>query len=184
MCASEEDETGSVCTRERDGYEICVTPKEPTCACGCLKDKERRKEETACKCVDPNLLCYVDHYAGKCGCTCGDCTDCDCEWVVLGRLDYDMDDIKKEKVWKVQLLVRRFVRPVLIRDPAEEPPPKVVKPGFMPAKEYVPAMKTTVKAARKGAAGRGRKATALRRAVVAAAPAGAALTTPPPDEDE
>ena len=61
-------------------------------------------------CVDPTLKCYADHYAGKCGCEC-----CDCEWIVLAYVE----DISTEnnRSWKVDHSVRRFIRPVLMRDP-------------------------------------------------------------------
>jgi hypothetical protein len=65
-----------------------------------------------CWCVDPTLPCYQDHYLGVCGC---DCADCDCEWVVLAKLN-DVST-EKEVIWNAEHKVRRFVRPVLMRDP-------------------------------------------------------------------
>jgi hypothetical protein len=79
-------------------------------------------EPDECWCVDPRLPCYEDHYQGLCGCECG---DCDCEWVVLARLiDASTND---KRMWNAVHKVRRFVRPVLMRDPvawAEAHPPK------------------------------------------------------------
>jgi hypothetical protein len=115
MCASDEDEAPPVCTRERDGFEIRIVSKLPGCICGCRYGYPAYPE-TRCKCVDPDLACYRDHYAGKCGCNAGDGCDCSCECILLARLDkgrtYDQD-----QTWMVDHSVRRFVRPVLMRDP-------------------------------------------------------------------
>jgi hypothetical protein len=123
MCSSEEDETPSVCTREKDGYEIQLVSTKPECACGCPEGAEKEVPST-CKCVNTSLPCYQDHYAGKCGCACGECPDCDCEWVVLAQLDYKPNDDPPQ--WDVDHLFRRFVRPVLMRDPYSESEPPVV----------------------------------------------------------
>jgi len=63
-----------------------------------------------CRCVDPNLKCYHDHYAGKCSCDC-----CDDEWVLLAHLK-DKSGGQNTR-WTPDHSVRRFVRPVLMRDP-------------------------------------------------------------------
>ena len=190
MCADEDDDTASVCTRERDGYEIWVTQTDPTCACGCLKE-QKRHVITDCKCADPALPCYKPHYDGVCGCGCGEgtnCTDCDCGWVVLGRLDRD-GQRPNEQVWAVNRLVRRFVRPVLIRDPAEETPIQtpsgtVVTGTVISAAQEAAARKTAARktAARKTTA----RKTAARRGTAPAAETPAATTpaaTIPPDGD-
>ncbi|HEV7994556.1 MAG TPA: hypothetical protein VGP25_22235 [Gemmatimonadaceae bacterium] len=118
MCASDEEETSSVCTRERDGYEIRIVRQLPTCVCHCEPPMELQLEnqESDCLCVDPTLPCYVDHYEGICGCNCDDCAGgaCDCECVLLARLDVPDAD---EGTWVADHSVRRFVRPVLMRDP-------------------------------------------------------------------
>jgi hypothetical protein len=124
VCASEEDETATVCTREMEGYEIVLTNVEPDCACYC-PDNNSSQHTSNCKCVDPALPCYQDHYDGKCGCTCGNCDACDCEWVVLAKLMKNTNDQK----WNVNHLVRRFIRPVLMRDPKSEPAESLVKNG-------------------------------------------------------
>ena len=122
MCASDEDESPSVCTRERDGFEIRIVRTRPKCACSCPepgpKDPTQALLDTACKCVNPEHKCYVDHYAGKCGCDCEDCEKCDCDCVLLARLDKSRD--REHPVWTPDHRVRRFVRPVLMRDPQVE----------------------------------------------------------------
>jgi hypothetical protein len=121
MCSSEEDETPSVCTREKDGYEIRLVKDKPECACWCPEGYQR-SPNTPCQCVDPNQLCYKDHYDGKCGCACGDCSDCDCEWLVLAQLDYqERGGEEKDDKWNADHTFRRFVRPVLMRDPHTVP---------------------------------------------------------------
>jgi hypothetical protein len=117
MCASDDDEATSVCTRERDMFEIRVVSEPPKCACGCGEPKEYQAEERRnnCLCADPNLKCYEDHYLGKCGCQCGDGSDCGCECILLARLD------KAESKWTADHRVRRFIRPVLMRDPQDKP---------------------------------------------------------------
>lgn len=54
--------------------------------------------------------CYHAHYQGECPCDC-----CDCEWIILAVATHDPDDV--EEPWSVDHSVRRFVRPVLMRDP-------------------------------------------------------------------
>ena len=122
MCASDEDETTSVCTRERDGFEIRIERTRPKCTCSCPEpdayDRTQVLLNDACKCVNPEHKCYVDHYAGKCGCDCEDCSNCDCDCVLLARLDRSRD--QDHPVWTPDHRVRRFVRPVLMRDPEVE----------------------------------------------------------------
>jgi hypothetical protein len=154
-CSCDDEETPAVCTRERDGYEIRIVPQPPDCACGCTdkktmelisappaapapvvpevggaaKSKGAKKTEVEvkteaaheCCCVDSSRDCYKDYREGTCGC---DCADCCCEWIVLAYVKRvpNTDD------WKSHHSVRRFVRPLLMRDPVawEEmhPPPK------------------------------------------------------------
>lgn len=151
VCGSDDDEAPSVCTRERDGYEIRIRIEKPDCACGCagpdLKNKrkdgkvDRQAARVAdpCACVDPSDPCYKDHYDGICGCQCDDGGHCDCDCVVLVKLDRSLKDANsKLPVWKHDHRVRRFVRPVLMRDPQieldrkqDEEPGK--KPASVPA---------------------------------------------------
>ena len=120
MSASDEDESPSICTRERDYFEIRVVRNKPRCVCSCRDPDPNRPTrdwpDNRCKCVDPENDCYVDHYSGKCGCECDDCAECDCDCVLLARLERaGRDDDHPE--WTVDHRVRRFVRPVLMRDP-------------------------------------------------------------------
>jgi len=118
ICASDEDEAPSVCTRERDGFEIRIVCEKPGCACGCSEIKTfAPPRETDCRCVHQDNPCYFDHYDGKCGCDCGDGSDCDCECILLAQLDKGDDE---QHPWKVDHRVRRFIRPVLMRDPQVE----------------------------------------------------------------
>ena len=136
ICSPDDEDPSSVCTREREGYEIRIVRKLPGCACGCpppkdiviqvpaqVKDqantalvKGTNEGKNHCLCVDPTLPCYLDHYAGKCGCCCDDCSGsaCDCDCVVLARLDQGAE---AGMPWTADHSVRRFVRPVLMRDP-------------------------------------------------------------------
>jgi hypothetical protein len=125
MCSSDDDEAASVCTRERDGFEIRIMRTRPQCTCSCPNlDSEPAAYESRqpghhseCWCADPHDPCYRDHYAGKCGCGCEDCEACDCDCVLLARLDRDDSKQDYYPVWKADHRVRRFIRPVLMRDP-------------------------------------------------------------------
>jgi len=120
VCASDDDESPSVCTRERDGFEIRVMPSRSPCLCGCDEPEGKNPSQAVssdgCWCVDPNHPCYEKHYKGVCGCECGDCANCDCNCVLLARLDIIEGEGKNAK-WQADHRVRRFVRPVLMRDP-------------------------------------------------------------------
>src|ERR1044072_6069648 len=122
VCASDEDETTSVCTREREGFEIRIVRTRPKCSCSCPDPDSRYPTQTlsedACKCVNPKDPCYSDHYDGKCGCDCEDCSNCDCDCVLLARLDREGDHDPPEATPDHR--VRRFVRPALIQDPQVE----------------------------------------------------------------
>ena len=133
ICASDEDDSPTECTREKDWYEIKVVSSPPDCVCSCIEPEEANKEqnpqtgqsvsvgqqtslsttgnENDCKCATGP--CYQDHYDGVCGCHCGDCSDCECKCVLLAYAERvgDTDD------WDVDHSVRRFVRPILMRDP-------------------------------------------------------------------
>ncbi|HJQ36743.1 MAG TPA: hypothetical protein VKB93_06370 [Thermoanaerobaculia bacterium] len=125
-CASDDEESSPAPSREKDGYEIRIVRDLRGCICACLEEPATEPaqnpatgvpaREDKCLCVDPTLKCYQAHYAGKCcddvdngkGNDCGCCCDC----VLLARLDKS-DNGK----WTVSHGVRRFVRPVLMRDP-------------------------------------------------------------------
>ena len=134
VCETDDDETNSECTRERDGFEIQVVSTRPPCICGCPEPQPpantdnppaaaaatnpppANQDAIDCGCVDPRLECYKPHYDGLCGCNCDDCSDCDCKCVLLARLDRIGDTDK----WEADHSVRRFIRPVLMRDPQVE----------------------------------------------------------------
>jgi hypothetical protein len=149
-CSCDDDEVSSVCTRERDGFEIQLLPGKPETGCMCLgkndeaataapaadatngdqaaptvigergiKSSAATVTEETCMCSSFDDPCYADHYAGVCNC---DCADCDCDWIVLAKLKDEGGDGQ----WKADHSVRRFIRPVLMRDPVvlEEKPAK------------------------------------------------------------
>jgi hypothetical protein len=155
-CSPDDEDTPAVCTRERDGYELCAFSKRPPCSCGCaqleppptqtttndpgLVESEGNQPAPApapstsspCDCnstteppqekrPDPQAAvdclcnwrtatgaCYERYYNGECPCDC-----CDCDWIVLAKI-WRTDD---QSPWQVDHSVRRFVRPVLMRDP-------------------------------------------------------------------
>jgi hypothetical protein len=119
-CCSDDDEATSDCTREKDGFEIRIYKARPDCVCGCPPPKDTKQpgpapyaeKENFCQCVDPEDPCYKDHYAGTCGCTCGECSTCDCKCILLASLK-----VGAPGKWKADHSVRRFIRPVLMRDP-------------------------------------------------------------------
>src|SRR5689334_19124378 len=53
MCAPDEDEAASACTRERDGFEIRVLRDKPACACQCPRETEHGLLDSDCKCANP-----------------------------------------------------------------------------------------------------------------------------------
>lgn len=132
MCPGDDEEDPTACTREREGFEIRVVPQRPKCACSCVRDEQAQTPAVAvaaatvpklyvntsrdCQCADPNDLCYKDHYLGICGCGCDDCArgaGCDC--ILLAKLTKQEDG--DNVTWQVDHSVRRFIRPVLMRDP-------------------------------------------------------------------
>jgi hypothetical protein len=138
VCSPDDGDPPSVCTRERDGFELQVFSEKPPCACGCKplppvkKEEPKKKKGEAtgiaasstevaaavgdkpdCRCNQRYHKedCYEKHYLGECPCDC-----CDCEWIILAMAK--RDDPKKD--WVVDHSVRRFVRPVLMLDPVVE----------------------------------------------------------------
>jgi hypothetical protein len=104
---------------------IHLGTEKPECACGCKVDSaasapvdpeagapasasDPKTPGDPCQCADPKSDCYKDHYAGVCGCKCDD-SRC----VMLALLTYDTN----KQAWIVDYRVRRFIRPVLMRDP-------------------------------------------------------------------
>lgn len=126
-CGCDDGDAAPACTREVDGYVIHVGTEPPKCACGCelkaLDDSSDAAPENAeaegtasataqtapndsCWCADPQSPCYKPHYDGVCGCECDD-SNC----VMLTLLIYDDNE------WTSDYRVRRYIRPVLARDP-------------------------------------------------------------------
>lgn len=168
ICASDEDDSPVECTREKDWYEIRVVTSPPECVCSCLEKHDETGEKgqvgnqgsaqggagagqsggaadnkVDCKCATGP--CYEDHYAGLCKCHCGDCSDCECKCVLLAVAE----PVEGETDWKVDHSVRRFVRPVLMRDPkvATKPAASGSAGGSKTSKKS--SKKSSKKAARK-----------------------------------
>ena len=127
VCVEDDEESPSVCTRLREEFEIAVFKDLPPCSCGCHLSKQEMEfpeklppEDFSleCKCADPDEHgCHGGHYDGDCCCDCAE--GCDCEWIVLARVQKKSDN-PKETEWLVDHRYRRFVRPVLMRDPQVE----------------------------------------------------------------
>ncbi len=121
-CSCDDDETTSDCTREKDAFEIRLMLERPKCACACPLPEEGDEPEPEMDpaavdhCLCSGKKCHKDHYAGICGCTCGECSGCDCKCILLAYIER----IGDTKEWKVDHSVRRFIRPVLMRDPQLE----------------------------------------------------------------
>ena len=144
VCGCDDDDSASVCTREQEGFEIRLVTNLPNdCVCRCpvqplptppkatVEAKAKNTPGAAkrgqaaqsvqsapakpeyCACAEPCDECYKQHYAGECSCDCcsGDC-------VVLALLTAQPDAANGALVAPiVNHSVRRFVRPVLMRDP-------------------------------------------------------------------
>jgi hypothetical protein len=156
-CGCDDGDGTPACTREVDWYEIHLGTEKPECACGCELPKPKDtppQDQPApaaevvagealapaaaqpapnapanppadpCQCADPKSDCYKDHYNGVCGCKCDD-SNC----VVLALLKYDADD----ETWTPDYRVRRFIRPVLMRDPIAVDPAAQATAGAAPA---------------------------------------------------
>src|ERR1051326_3410153 len=145
MCSTDDDEAQSVCTRERDAFEIRIVSgdKAPQCVCACGQETEGKKfgvggaavtpPTDPCQCADPTDDCYKDHYGGICGCECKDSDGSDCcgNCVLLAKLTNG----GQPPEWTPNSSVRRFIRPVLVRDPGCLRPtdPTVVGTPLSPA---------------------------------------------------
>jgi hypothetical protein len=167
MCSADNGDSTPVCTREKYGFEIRVVADRPSCACGCPDPDQTKLLDCDCKCVNPERECYVDHYAGKCGCDCcGSDADCTCNCVLLARLTYDS---QAAQPWSADHLVRRFVRPVLIEDPQVRIEADKKKQAAAPAAAAAPAPAVAAPAA-----------VAVAAPAVAAPPAPAVPPAPAP----
>jgi len=130
-CESDDDDPSPSYARERIGYEIsAVVGERPSHICGCLEDSAHTADDSKCQCVSPESECYKKHYEGECECDCGkepkcDCS-CECKCVLLAKVTASDDP---EKPWFADHRVRRFVRPVLMRDKTAVAPPKTGNNG-------------------------------------------------------
>jgi hypothetical protein len=130
-CGCDDDEAPSVCTRERDSFEIRIVTGEQPPACACVFPGDRKQmtaatasplppppphgqvppKSTDCQCVDPTDVYYQSHYLAECGCKDEENSEgCCCKCVVLAKLEYKLER------WTANHSVRRLIRPVLMRD--------------------------------------------------------------------
>ncbi|MDM0085097.1 hypothetical protein QTI17_31375 [Variovorax sp. J31P179] len=143
VCTPDEDDPPSVCTRERDQYELCVFSNRPPCSCGCAAltppaatgestpiTKKSGAKATAAPATPPtsteptketwplpNTPCLCNQRTATGACYdkhyLGECP-CDCcECEWIVLAKASTDG----NIWKVDHSVRRFVRPVLMSDP-------------------------------------------------------------------
>jgi hypothetical protein len=166
VCGCEEEDSASVCTREREGFEIRLLKEMPEEKCICRCDERappaRRSapEASECWCADPCSECYAKHYQGLCEC---ECCDPDCVLLAVlrqaGEADLDIE-ADGETEWVPNHSVRRFVRPVLMRDPVvfRERAPEEFDPCNRVSSEQMTAAyvaadtQAEVRAAKKGVA--------------------------------
>lgn len=161
VCGCEEEDSASVCTREQDGFEIRLLKEiNEGCSCSCKpkelpSNKEQKDDDPSnCWCARPCDDCYRPHYSATCGCEC-----CDGDCVVLAFLTrvegQDNQTNQEDFEWVANHSVRRFVRPVLVRDPvvySEQYPGEVLcatpdVTGNMQATGEASAIKETAKKA-------------------------------------
>lgn len=130
LCSAQEGDVAPVYTRKREGYEIKVIAGEaggtqPPGCCGCDRKQPSKTmasgssdtsdtgpaKETCCDYIaSPKDKCYEKHYQGKCVC------DCVCHCIILAEVELP-DKPYSDGDLPVDHSVRRFVRPVLMRDP-------------------------------------------------------------------
>jgi hypothetical protein len=130
MCSAPDGEVSSVCTRIYDGYQIQVLPAQPEGYCTCTQ-KAQATTSASPSCCDfiasRDEACYADHYHGKCAC------ECNCPGIVLAKVTVDSAKPDKQIV---DHSVRRYIRPVLMRDPLL-PPPQAPSGGHPPGSATV-----------------------------------------------
>jgi len=150
-CGCDDGDPAPACTREVDWYEIHIGTEKPDCACGCALPAttgdpasnaapategmagQSSASDDPCQCATPTSDCYKDHYSGLCGCKCDD-SNC----VVLALLNYD----GAKQSWTPDYRLRRFIRPVLVRDPLT---PKSAAEGTTSASAVEVKKKTAAK---------------------------------------
>lgn len=147
LCSPQDGDVSSTHTRIRDGYEIQILDSKPNGYCECNQDSSVNNDENGGAaaqadggdCCDfiasPDDPCYQDHYKGVCSCDCG-CGDC----IVLAKVSYDNSKDPASDNPKVDHSVRRFVRPVLMRDPLLET--RVAESTIQPSSKASPGSAT------------------------------------------
>jgi len=128
MCSADDQDSPSVCTRERYGFELRVLndSSQVTCMCGCgSKDNctpqaafNPSSTQNMCQCADPAMSCNQNHYNGICDCSCIDSSNCQCQCdcILLAQLT-----TQDQQNWTVDYSGRCFIRPMRIRDPKLPP---------------------------------------------------------------
>lgn len=106
--ACQDDDEPTPYTRESHGFEIHVLTAPPDDASPSQASDPPNNND--CRCADPSNSLYEGHYEGLYQPPRGENSDC----VLLARLTRDGAS------WKVDHKVRRFARPVLMRDPLAE----------------------------------------------------------------
>ena len=144
LCSTQDGETAPVYTRTREGYQIKVLEvkagDQPPGCCACTSTFDEPTQQSANTCCDYIAIpdptdqkdCYAKHYSGDCFCEC----TCDC--IVLARVIVKTD---RDTAAYVDHSVRRYIRPVLMKDPLpmnDKKPPTKASPapagGETPAK--------------------------------------------------
>lgn len=154
LCSSEDGDVAPVYTRTREGYQLkVISGQEKSSGCCECKSTEENKlakatreaeaAKTQGRCCDYIAIpadplddndCYAKHYNGDCACDCG----CDC--ITLARIDLTNEPDKSGE-FAVDHSVRRFIRPVLMKDPLL----KELLRGSVDNKDVVVAKQQTAK---------------------------------------
>jgi hypothetical protein len=133
LCSSQDGEVAPMYTRTREGYEIKILRSEkdaqPPVCCTCASTFDKPDQERTKTCCDYIAIpvdgqsCYADHYQGDCACDCG------CECIALARVLVRKNEAADTPY--VDHSVRRYIRPVLMKDPLprddDKPPQKVTQ---------------------------------------------------------
>jgi hypothetical protein len=106
-CDDDGEQLPAPFTRLQYFYEVQLLRDRPKGSCGRTPPSPAQSEgKEVPPYVDPQADAQPPYYGAS-------CARCDCEWIVLARLN--RQDPKSK--WQVQHEVRRFVRPVPMRDP-------------------------------------------------------------------
>lgn len=125
LCSTQDGELSPVYTRTREGYELKVIevknsePPPNCCACVSTYGKKATSPGASTCCnyiaIPADDNCYSHHYQGDCAC------DCQCDCIVLARVLLVKG--REDQGWQAEAdhSVRRYIRPVLMRDPLSSP---------------------------------------------------------------